>query len=440
MSVEIQVRRGTAAAWTTANTVLGAGEWGFETDTYKLKIGNGATAWTSLAYLGAGSLSAANNLSDLSALGTARLNLGSPDLPAVQAASTINASLTSPGATFDGFTLTNSGTDQVLLTGQTTGSQNGPWVWNGATSALTRPLDLPSGSVVRGRTVLVVNGSVFAGTIWTLSAASTGLTVDTTTQTWAPANSAYFSSLFVLASSLTSYNSVVYGTGAPSNTAGENGDGYLDYSTGLFWGPKASGAWPGSASDLASSFIGVGDPRNQGLIGWTLVPEAAGTTLTPTTNVIVLARCTALTNGTVGHIGYGISGAGTSLTTGNMVGIYDTGQTTAATFTLLGTSADQSSTWTSTGIYSTALTSGVAVVAGRDYMLAFQTISSGTAPHLYGGANQANGQGLTNIGLTANTTSMRVTKATGGTTALPATIAASATSTQQQAPFMTMAT
>jgi hypothetical protein len=46
----IQLRRDTAANWTTANTVLGSGEFGFETDTLRFKVGDGATAWTSLAY------------------------------------------------------------------------------------------------------------------------------------------------------------------------------------------------------------------------------------------------------------------------------------------------------------------------------------------------------------------------------------------------------
>lgn len=45
----IQVRRDTAAAWTSANTTLATGEIGFETDTGKFKIGNG-TAWTALPY------------------------------------------------------------------------------------------------------------------------------------------------------------------------------------------------------------------------------------------------------------------------------------------------------------------------------------------------------------------------------------------------------
>jgi len=51
---QIQVRRGTAAEWTSANPTLASGEQGFETDTLKLKIGNGSTAWYSLAYVATG--------------------------------------------------------------------------------------------------------------------------------------------------------------------------------------------------------------------------------------------------------------------------------------------------------------------------------------------------------------------------------------------------
>lgn len=46
----IQFKRGTAAAWTTANPVLTQGEPGYETDTGKLKIGDGLTHWVSLLY------------------------------------------------------------------------------------------------------------------------------------------------------------------------------------------------------------------------------------------------------------------------------------------------------------------------------------------------------------------------------------------------------
>ena len=44
-------RRDTASNWTSNNTVLLAGEIGWETDTRKIKIGDGTTAWQSLDYL-----------------------------------------------------------------------------------------------------------------------------------------------------------------------------------------------------------------------------------------------------------------------------------------------------------------------------------------------------------------------------------------------------
>lgn len=50
MSSIIQIKRGTAAAWTSANPTLNAGEIGFESDTKKMKVGDGSTAWTSLSY------------------------------------------------------------------------------------------------------------------------------------------------------------------------------------------------------------------------------------------------------------------------------------------------------------------------------------------------------------------------------------------------------
>jgi hypothetical protein len=62
---QIQVRRGTASQWTSANPTLASGEWGFETDTLKTKIGNGSTAWNSLAYA-TGSVS----ISNVTGLGT----------------------------------------------------------------------------------------------------------------------------------------------------------------------------------------------------------------------------------------------------------------------------------------------------------------------------------------------------------------------------------
>jgi len=46
----IKTRRGTASVWTSTNPILDAGEFGFESDTRKFKIGDGSTRWNSLGY------------------------------------------------------------------------------------------------------------------------------------------------------------------------------------------------------------------------------------------------------------------------------------------------------------------------------------------------------------------------------------------------------
>jgi hypothetical protein len=50
MATRIQVRRDTAANWTTNNPTLADGEIGFETNSGKFKIGNGSSAWSALDY------------------------------------------------------------------------------------------------------------------------------------------------------------------------------------------------------------------------------------------------------------------------------------------------------------------------------------------------------------------------------------------------------
>jgi hypothetical protein len=46
----IQLRRGIASQWTAANTVLASGELGLELDTFRIKMGDGSTAWIDLPY------------------------------------------------------------------------------------------------------------------------------------------------------------------------------------------------------------------------------------------------------------------------------------------------------------------------------------------------------------------------------------------------------
>lgn len=56
MSLKIQLRRGSSYQWSTANPILSEGEMGFETDTNKIKIGDGVKRWVQLSYFaGSGS-------------------------------------------------------------------------------------------------------------------------------------------------------------------------------------------------------------------------------------------------------------------------------------------------------------------------------------------------------------------------------------------------
>jgi hypothetical protein len=50
----IKLRRDTAANWSSVNPTLSAGEMGFETDTQKIKVGNGTSTWTLLDYTSSG--------------------------------------------------------------------------------------------------------------------------------------------------------------------------------------------------------------------------------------------------------------------------------------------------------------------------------------------------------------------------------------------------
>ena len=53
LNTRIQLKHGLAASWADKNPVLLAGEVGIETDTLKMKVGDGTSNWSALGYLGA---------------------------------------------------------------------------------------------------------------------------------------------------------------------------------------------------------------------------------------------------------------------------------------------------------------------------------------------------------------------------------------------------
>jgi len=48
---DIRIRRGTSSGWSNSNPILARGEMAIETDTRKIKIGDGSAAWNSLQYV-----------------------------------------------------------------------------------------------------------------------------------------------------------------------------------------------------------------------------------------------------------------------------------------------------------------------------------------------------------------------------------------------------
>ena len=65
MANKIQLRRDTAANWTSTNPVLAQGEVGYDLTSGKMKVGNGTSTWTQLAYFNDGSFSGSyNDLTD----------------------------------------------------------------------------------------------------------------------------------------------------------------------------------------------------------------------------------------------------------------------------------------------------------------------------------------------------------------------------------------
>lgn len=48
--IQFQLRRGLASEWTSVNPILASGEMGLETDTYKVKVGDGVLNWNDLPY------------------------------------------------------------------------------------------------------------------------------------------------------------------------------------------------------------------------------------------------------------------------------------------------------------------------------------------------------------------------------------------------------
>jgi hypothetical protein len=112
------------------------------------------------------------------------INTGLSWKAAMRVMTNSNITVSAPGSTIDGITM--SAGDRVVLIGQSIGSENGPYTWNGAAVPMTRTTDCSTGGVgstgVLGMTFIVEEGT-YADQMWLLST-DAPITIGVTTLTY----------------------------------------------------------------------------------------------------------------------------------------------------------------------------------------------------------------------------------------------------------------
>jgi len=97
----------------------------------------------------------------------------------VRVSTQANLNLSNPGATIDGITMASQ--DRVLVRSQTTTSQNGIYIWNGAAVAMTRSLDATTFAELE-QAVTTVEEGTSAATTWRQDQING--TIDSSTISW----------------------------------------------------------------------------------------------------------------------------------------------------------------------------------------------------------------------------------------------------------------
>jgi hypothetical protein len=151
-------------------------------------------------------------------------------------------------------------------------------------------------------------------------------------------------------------------------------------------------------------------PSAHGLLAWTDDVANNTTTAQPTSQQVILEKFFNPIDQTVSTVSTYVNTAGSSLT-GVYFGIYN------LSGTLLGSTADASSSFTTTGAKNISLSAGVALTAATYYWVAILVVGT-TTPQLIGPPTLGSGQ--VNFGLAVSTA--RVATVAGTNSTLPATI------------------
>ena len=177
-----------------------------------------------------------------------------------------NVDLTSPGTSLDSTSMNNG--DRVLLTGQTTGSQNGIYVWTAADATMARASDADSFTELDHAALFVKEGSS-ADTGWIQSAALTSFA----SQNWSQFSGSAGGRSAGNGLTLTGNSMSVDNDGTSLTVSGSG----VKVSTGGIADNEISASAAIAVSKLASSSVSIG--AGTGLTGGGAVSLGGSTTL-----------------------------------------------------------------------------------------------------------------------------------------------------------------
>lgn len=175
---------------------------------------------------------------------------------------------------------------------------------------------------------------------------------------------------------------------------------------------------PMRGTDVGCGFF----PSDHGILAWAFPPEVAASQVAPiAAGRLTLTLIKLPVEVTVTNVILGVATAGGTLTANQcLAGLFQNGN-------LIGSSADQSTNWTSVGVQIMALTGGPFVLdAGEAYVGWYY--QGTTAPKFACGPTGNWASGVINIGITSTAARFGIAN-TGLTTALPGSIGTISTST-----------